>query len=91
MKTTVPETVLHAVKLAWAMRVKTLALIPGTKKYSTAEFEFFTGALTTFASQGYLPPPAWVVLLMSGKNIVTPEQHLELLNEVATRAEEGTL
>ena len=70
----------RAVEDRWKDRAEMQGFKPGSKKYLTAQAEFFGGAMTAmqFIFGNNLQtladeiPPKWVICIMSGRDIINP-------------------
>ena len=73
------DSTAQRIEASWAQRVKNLGLKPGTRKYFTAQAEFFSGAMCALQAALTTPddpklhesiPPKWVIALMSDRDIL---------------------
>lgn len=63
---------IKSVENTWKERAATRGYKKGTKKYENAETEFFCGAMAGFVAiyGDHAVIPHWIMMIMSGRNIV---------------------
>jgi hypothetical protein len=67
----VPAHVRNAIEAQWITRAQTQNLPkPHTVTYKKSECEYFIGAMAALQALGYTAPVAWVMSILSGRNIV---------------------
>ena len=73
------DSTAQRVEKQWATRVASLGLKPGTRKYFTAQAEYFSGAMCALQAALTTPddpklhasiPPKWVIAIMSDRDIL---------------------
>jgi len=66
----------EVIEKQWKDRVVSQGLKPGTRTYLKAQAEFFTGAMAALKALGYPIEQhvAWIVSIMSGRDIINRKQ-----------------
>jgi hypothetical protein len=54
---------------AWRNRAETQGYRPGTSTYAKLELEFFVGVIATLLALGRSFPPAWEIVIRSGRSL----------------------
>lgn len=69
--------VLGSIENMWISRAKAQEYKHGSAAYNKAEVEFFAGAMASLTAYSGVDvvPPAWVIMVMSGRNIVEKKRY----------------